>query len=179
MYGAATPCMAKQTSATALDLLHEQHEEIENLIEEIEDSDESGEKRMLFLQLADKFIAHAMIEEQLFYPALIEQDTRSDLVEATEEHLEVKRLISDMLDLDVDDEHFDAKLTVLKENIRHHVHVEEEPKLFKLARKLMNRDELLAMGSELLAMYETLLETEPHNDVPAQTSEAAELPMHY
>lgn len=170
--------MAKNTTTTnALDLLHDQHEEVENLIEEIEDSDDSSEKQMLFLQLADKFAAHAMIEEQLFYPSLLEQDRREELVEATEEHLECKRLLADMLELDVEDEHFDAKLTVLKENIRHHVHEEEEPKLFKLARRIMSQDELVAMGSELLSLYESLLEQEPRNDVPNQTSEAAELPM--
>lgn len=178
MCTAATPCMAKYTTTTnALELLHDQHEEVENLIEEIEDSDDSSEKLMLFLQLADKFAAHAMIEEQLFYPSLLEQSSREDLVEATEEHLECKRLLADMLELDVADEHFDAKLAVLKENIRHHVHDEEEVNLFKLARRSMSQDELIALGSEMLALYESLLEQEPRNEVPAQISEAAELPM--
>ena len=88
----------------------------------------------------------------------------------------VKRLIADMLALDVDAEEFDAKLSVLKENVSHHAHEEEEDKLFPKVRKLMDADERAALGNEALAMFETLLQSEPRRRVPEETAHAAQLP---
>lgn len=167
--------MTVDTTTNALDVLHEQHEDVEDLIEQVEDADDPDDKGRLFAELADKLAAHTAIEERLFYPALLTEDTRERLVEATEEHLAFKRLLADMLAMEPDDEHFDAKLTVLKENVRHHVHDEEEPELFEIAEQMMDEDELAALGNEMLALYEQLLEQEPRRHVPEETAEAAEL----
>jgi hemerythrin superfamily protein len=166
--------MKNTTSVNALDLLRSQHTEVENLIAQIEDGD-GNNKLELFKQLADNLAAHATIEEKVFYPAVMTGDLREQLVEATEEHLAVKRLLADMMELDVDDEHFDAKLTVLKENIRHHAHDEEEDTLFPEVQAMMNEDELAALGNELLAMFESLIDRSPRKNVPAETKRAAEL----
>jgi len=164
------------TMLDALELLMDQHEEVESLIEQVEDADDAGTKAELFRELADKLAAHSTIEEKIFYPAVMADKTREQLVEATEEHLSVKRLLADMLTLDVADEHFDAKLTVLKEQIRHHAHDEEEDHLFPIVRKQCSRDELAAIGNELLAMFEKLITREPRRNVPSETSHAAPLP---
>lgn len=162
----------------ALELLKEQHDEVEMLIEQIEDSDEPEEKEELFHELADKLAAHATMEEKLFYPSVMAEDTEDLLVESTEEHLSVKRILADMMELDVDDAHFDAKLTVLKEQVRHHARDEEEGELFPKLRKLLSADERAALGNDCLAMFEALLEMgEPRLNVPAETREAAPLPM--
>jgi hemerythrin superfamily protein len=157
----------------ALELLTMQHDEVEELIEQIEDSDDSDEKAEMFIELADKIAAHSKIEEKLFYPSVKDDRTEDMLVESTEEHLVVKRVLADMLDMGPDDEHFDAKLKVLKENIRHHARDEEEGKLFPIVRKAFSADELAALGNELMAMFEMLLEKEPRMQVPAETAEAA------
>ena len=167
--------MRNQTTTNALELLTGQHFEVDHLIEEIEDCDDPEEKEMLFAELADKVAAHAMIEEKMFYPSVMVDQTHEQLIEATEEHLAVKRLLADMMALDVEDEHFDAKLTVLKENLRHHAHDEEEGELFPKVRRMYSEDELAALGNEMLAMYEMLIEREPRRQVPAETAEAAEL----
>lgn len=163
------------TTTHALELLRSQHDELEDLMEDLEDADEPGTKQALFLELADKVAAHAMIEEKMFYPSVMEEPTHARLIEATEEHLAIKRLLADMMALDVEDEHFDAKLKVLKESIRHHAHDEEEDKLFPLVEDMMSEDELAALGNEMLAMYEMLLEREPRKQVPSETAEAVEL----
>jgi hypothetical protein len=167
--------MRNDTTTNALELLRSQHDEVEDLIDEIEDSDDPDDKAELFIELADKIAAHAMIEEKIFYPSIMVDRTREQLIEATEEHLAVKRLVADMMALSPDDEHFDAKLTVLKENIRHHAHDEEEDKLFPIVEQMFSSDELAALGNEMLAMHEMLLEQEPRKQVPSETSEAAEL----
>lgn len=159
----------------ALELLRSQHTEVEDLIEQIEDSDEPDEKAELFAKLADNLAAHSAIEEKLFYPSVNAKNTHESLVEATEEHLAVKRLLADMMQLDVEDEHFDAKLSVLKENVRHHAHEEEEDKLFPKVERMFSKDELAALGNEMISMFEMLMEQSPRESVPAETAEAAPL----
>lgn len=167
--------MNNKQSTDALELLRAQHEEVESLIEDLEASDDPSEKAALFGKLADQVAAHAAIEEQLFYPAVMAKQTRELLIESTEEHLAIKRVIADLLELDVSDEHFAAKLTVVKELIRHHAHDEEEDKLFPLVEKVASKDELAALGGEMLALFEALLEEEPRLHVPQETHAAAPL----
>lgn len=110
------------------------------------DRDRAG----LFAQLADKLAAHAAVEEKIFYPAAMAPQTSDLLHESVEEHLEIKRLLADMLDLDPsgDDDAFDAKLSVLKENVSHHAHEEEEGKLFPKLRKLLDANQRAALGND-------------------------------
>ena len=163
----------------ALELLKSQHDEVEALIGQIEDSDDGEEKMELFQELADKLAAHSTIEEKLFYPTVMTDQTEEQLLEATEEHLAVKRVLADMLEMEASDDRFDAKLSVLKEQVRHHARDEEEGKLFPKVRRMFDADERAALGNELMAMFEELMEQEPRMEVPSQTREAAPLEMMY
>jgi hemerythrin superfamily protein len=158
----------------ALDLLKQQHEEVSKLFKKFEKLEEGdiAERRELFVMIADRLSAHAAIEEQFFYPS-IKTDKTEDLVrEAVEEHLAVKRIIADLLEMEPADENYTAKMKVLMENVEHHVE-EEETELFKLVRKVLNEDQLLALGVQMMAEYEELMQTEPRNEVPMQTDTAA------
>jgi hypothetical protein len=159
-----------------LDLLTSQHSEVDELFEQIESG--KGDRAVLFATLADKLAAHATVEEKIFYPAAMAQETSEMLHESVEEHLEIKRVLADMLELDpeADEDSFMAKLSVLKENISHHAHEEEEDKLFPRLRKLFSTDERAAIGNEVLAMFEQLIERRPRFEVPKETAEAAPLP---
>jgi hypothetical protein len=163
----------------ALELLTEQHAEVDELFEKIEKADDSDEKAELFRELADKLAAHSSIEEKIFYPAVMAEETSDLLLEFSEEHLAAKRVLADLLALDPEDEHWDAKLTVLKEEIRHHAHDEEEGKLFPMLEKQLSADQRAGLGNELLAAFEELLEQEPRMQVPSETSEAAHLEAYY
>jgi hypothetical protein len=162
----------------ALELLSDQHDDVLDLVDRLEAADE-GERDELFRELADKIAAHSTIEEKLFYPSVMSDQTAVLLLAATEEHLAVKRVLADMLELAPDDDHFDAKLAVLKEEFRYHSKEEEENKLFPIIRELLNDDERAALGNELLAMFEDLIQQEPRMQVPGETEEAAPLEMAY
>jgi len=159
-----------------LELLESQHTEVEELIEDIENAD--GDVAAMFAELADKIAAHATVEEKIFYPAAMYPETSDMLHESVEEHLAVKRLLADMLDLDpdADDDTFCAKLGVLKDLISHHAHEEEEGQLFQVLRRLMTEDERAALGNEVLAMFESLIEQHPRRNVSRETTAAAPLP---
>ena len=162
-----------KATMNALDLLTEQHDEVDQLISQIENSDDPEEKAELFAQVADRLAAHAKIEELLFYPACVAAGIEDEILEAVEEHLTVKRVLADMLDLDPEDRHWDAKLKVVKDLVEHHAREEEEGKLFPKVRKAMSGDELEGLAGELAAMFEMLLDQEPRFAVPAETQEPA------
>jgi hemerythrin superfamily protein len=162
-----------KTATHALELLTSQHDEVDELFAMIEKARDGARKRAYFEELADKLAAHAKIEEVHFYPAVNARATRDLVMESVEEHLAMKRTLADLLELDVEDEHFDAKLSVLKEQVEHHAREEEEGKLFPEVRKLLDMDQLAALGGEMLALFEELLDDAPRNQVPDETVEAA------
>ena len=162
----------------AITLLKQQHREVEKLFERFEKASEGeGDAEVLkelFARIADNLAAHCAIEERIFYPSVYVGDTADKLHEAVEEHLSAKRLIADLLELEPEAPQFKAKMSVLKEEISHHVE-EEEGELFKQVREMLKRQELQVLGEEMQAQFDALLQGEPRRDVPAQTDEAAPL----
>ncbi len=158
----------------AIELLKTQHEEMRALFDQIEAA-EDEDKEELFEQLADALAVHATIEEKHFYPATKNARTEELLQEAVEEHLSVKRLIADLLDMSPEDAQFDAKVTVLREQVEHHVE-EEEGELFPRVKKMFKEDELEDLGMVMEDMAEELKDAgAPRESVPAETGSAAPL----
>jgi iron-sulfur cluster repair protein YtfE (RIC family) len=158
----------------ALDILTEQHDQVDDLLEQLEGGE--GDRSATFLQLADALAAHAAIEEKIFYPRVMADQTSDLLHESVEEHLAIKRVLADLLTMDLDSEEFAAKLSVLKEEVSHHAHEEEEGKLFPMLRNSMTADDLAGIGNDLLAMFEELIKSSPRMQVPKETRRAAPLP---
>ncbi len=156
----------------AVELLEKQHREVEKLFEEFEQAGDRAyrTKEQLFVRIADQLALHTRLEEELVYPVAAELD--EDLVrEAVEEHLSVKRLIADLLDLKPDDDAFHAKVLVMKEQVEHHVEEEEEELFPELRKSELDLDEL---GEKLtLRMRELEEEEAPRRSIPAETAEAA------
>jgi hemerythrin superfamily protein len=166
--------LGKDTTTDVLELLTAQHQEVDQLFMQLEQGD--GDRRAVFTELADKLAAHASAEEKLFYPAVMSRDTGELLRESVEEHLSIKRVLADLIAMDVDDDSFLATLSVLKEQVAHHAHEEEEAKLFPKIRSAMTRDERAALGNELLVLFEELMKSHPYKNVPAEITAPAPLP---
>jgi hemerythrin superfamily protein len=159
----------------AIELLESQHREVESLFSKLEKARSTASKTKLFEQIADKLAVHAAIEEHHFYPAVKQKRTEDILLESLEEHLAIKRVIADLLELEAGDETFDAKLKVLKEEVEHHVE-EEESDLFPKVRALFEHDQLEAIGQEMSDEQQELEEQgDPRNAVPAETGQAASI----
>jgi hemerythrin superfamily protein len=165
---------AIKNSTDVLQLLTSQHTEVDKLFEKIEQG--AGDRAALLTELADKLAAHATVEEKVFYPAVMAKSTTDKLHESVEEHLQIKRLIADLIAMAPDDENFKAKIKVLKEDVSHHAHEEEEDKLFPMLRSSMSADQLAAIGNDTLAMFEDLMKGHPSKNVPRETAAAAPLP---
>ena len=158
----------------AIELLEEQHDDVEDLFEQLEEADDDEDKKSFFAQIADALAIHATIEEQIFYPAVKARRTKDILLESLEEHLGIKRVIADLLDLDPSDETFDAKMQVLQEEVEHHVE-EERTKLFPPVKKLLAAADLDRLGQEMESLVAELEGTEPRFSVRDDTGKAAPL----
>ncbi|MFD5755217.1 hemerythrin domain-containing protein [Streptomyces mirabilis] len=139
-------------------LLKEDHKTVEKLFKQFEKAGDGAhaEKRKIADQVIEELTTHAWIEEKIFYPAAREADpdTKDDVLESVEEHHVVLWMLSELKDLDPADERFDAKMTVLMENVRHHVE-EEEKEWFPDVRKAMGRNRLTELGEQMEAAKKT------------------------
>jgi hemerythrin superfamily protein len=141
----------------ATDLLKKQHKEVKALFKKMEKAENARERRSLMDEIASALEAHTVIEEEMFYPAVRELESKKahEMVdEAFEEHHVVKLVLKELPTVDPDDERFEAKMTVLSELVEHHVE-EEEGEMFKLAKKL-GEDELEDLGERMEARFEQL-----------------------
>jgi hemerythrin superfamily protein len=172
--GIITRLFGDKYETDVVELLTAHHKMLDELFEKLEKAE--GDKRAHFSDLADLLAAHATVEEKIFYPAVMAKDTNSLLHESVEEHLQIKRMLADLLTMKLDSDSFAAKLNVLKENVSHHAHHEEEKKLFPLVRKAFDADERAALGNEVLVMFVDLIENNPSKNVPNETAAAAPLP---
>ena len=168
-----TRAMSTADDLDAIDLLRAQHRAVDGLFRQIQ-SAKGTSKATSFRELADLLAVHATIEEWIFYPGVRSAETQELLAESTEEHLAMKRTLADMLDEDIDGETFNAKLSVLQEQVHHHAIEEEEAKLFPKVRAATDDDYRAAMAGAMIAlMVELQQKGAPRNDVPAETDEAA------
>jgi hemerythrin superfamily protein len=159
----------------ATKLLKSQHREVEQLFAVIEKANREEDKHALVLELADALAAHSAIEEQVFYPSVMDDDTEEQLREAVQEHLAVKRALMDLMGTRAGDERFDAMLKTLKELVDHHVD-EEEGELFPKVNKTYDPADLEKMGEKLEALFAELLEGTPRHAIGSEIDEAAHLP---
>lgn len=135
----------------AFELLKQDHKKVSGIFEKLDATTERGVKTReeLFTQLKTELDIHAQIEEQILYPVLKEvKETHEITLEAFEEHAVVKQLLAELDALSKDDETWGAKLTVLKENVEHHVE-EEEGEMFKDARKVLGKEQIDELGARL------------------------------
>ncbi|MEU3792417.1 hemerythrin domain-containing protein [Streptomyces fructofermentans] len=138
-------------------LLKEDHKTVEKLFKQFEKAGENAhaEKRKIADRVIGELTTHTWIEEKIFYPAAREAapDDKDHVLESVEEHHVVLWMLSELKDLDPSDERFDAKMTVLIENVRHHVE-EEEKEWFPDVRKTMGRNRLVELGEQMEAAKE-------------------------
>jgi len=159
----------------ALDLLKKQHQELKKMFQQMEKLEGGGaEKERAFARLADAIAAHAAIEERYFYPAVNVEETEELLLESAEEHLAAKRVLADLLDLNIGDRTFDPKIKILEELVINHSD-EEERRLMPLVKELVDAQALDDLGIQLEEAYDEIIQEEPRANVPAETDAPAHI----
>jgi hemerythrin superfamily protein len=146
----------------AITILRDDHDKVRKLFTEFERSGDSGpkERRRIADRIIEELTVHAYIEEEFFYPTVAglgfetKGDTADDLVkEAVVEHTQVKELLAELETMSPQDEYFDAKVTVVIDDVRHHAE-EEETEMFPKVREAMGRNDLQDLGQRMLEAKE-------------------------
>lgn len=152
---------AKSVSRTAdpdaITLLMDDHKKVKKLFkdyEKLSKKDDIEGKVEIATQICEELTVHAMVEEEIFYPAAREAIQDEDLLnEAEVEHATAKDLIAQIQEMSGDDPMYDAKVKVLSEYINHHVE-EEEGEMFPKARKA--KMDLEGLAVEIMERKEEL-----------------------
>lgn len=135
----------------ALTLLKKDHDGVKKMLKDLEATTERAVKtrKNLFERLRFSLTVHEQMEETVLYPALEEHAKAKEIVlEAYEEHDVVDTILGELEQTPVDDETWHAKLTVMQENLLHHIE-EEEKEMFEQARRLFSKDELATLGERM------------------------------
>ena len=152
----------------AITLLKNDHKTVEQLFKRFEKAGDRAyvEKRDVVDRIIEELSVHAAIEEQFFYPATraTVPEVEDVALESLEEHHIVKWVLSELEKMDPTDERFDAKVTVLIENVRHHVE-EEEGDYFPKVRDELGRKALSDLGDTMEAAKKTA-PIHPHPTMP-------------
>ncbi|WP_238420779.1 hemerythrin domain-containing protein [Gordonia sp. 'Campus'] len=144
-------------SSDAIVILRDDHKEIRKLFRDFKSQGPNATKTKG--KIVDKIIealtVHTYIENEVMYPEIRKRvpDLEDDILESYEEHHVADVLVVELAALSPDAERFDAKTTVLIENVEHHIE-EEEDEWFPKVREALGRKELQAIGEEMLRRRE-------------------------
>jgi hemerythrin superfamily protein len=142
----------------AIAMLTTDHKKVKKLFSDFDDLKEDGsdeDKIAIVKQICDELKVHTEIEEEIFYPAVRKAIDDGDLMdEALVEHAGAKELIAQLEEASPDDDLYDAKVTVLGEQIEHHVE-EEEGEMFPKAKT--SKVDTKALGARMFERKAALM----------------------
>ncbi|MEV5766419.1 hemerythrin domain-containing protein [Micromonospora sp. NPDC052213] len=142
-------------STDAIVLLKEDHKEMRRLFKAFQDAEEgpAARRQKLVSQILEALTVHTYLENEVMYPEVrkLLPDLEDDILESYEEHHVADVLCAELFAMDADDERFNAKTTVLIENVLHHVE-EEEQEWFPKVREALGRKQLQEIGERMVEL---------------------------
>src|SRR5438309_2083763 len=116
-------------STDAIVALKADHKEIRRLFREFQAAGERAVKKKgkIVNDILRMLTVHTYIENEVMYPEVrtLLPDLEDDVLESYEEHHVADVLCMELAGMPADAERFDAKTTVLIENVSHHIEEEE------------------------------------------------------
>lgn len=139
----------------AVTMLKEDHKKVKGLFEEFEKAT-SKRKLGICKETLLELKVHTTLEEELFYPA-VEKAVKDEkmMAEAEEEHHVAETIMAELEACTEMDVQFEAKYTVLAENVQHHIN-EEETEMLPKAEKL-GKEKLDQLGEQMMMRKEELM----------------------
>jgi hemerythrin superfamily protein len=140
-------------STDAIVLLKNDHKEMRAVFRAFEKASGEKEKGRLVDKMIELLTVHTYLENELMYPEVrkLLPDLEDDVLESYEEHHVADVLVMELASMQPGDERFEAKTTVLIENVTHHMD-EEEHEWFPKVRAGLGRKQLQEMGARLEQM---------------------------
>jgi hemerythrin superfamily protein len=144
-------------STDAIVILRNDHKEIRRLFKRFQSAGEDDTRRKgeVVKQIVEALTVHTYLENECMYPEVrrLLPDLEDDVLESYEEHHVADLLSAELAAMQPDDERFDAKTTVLIENVTHHIE-EEEQDWFPKVREGLGRKQLQELGARLNELRE-------------------------
>jgi hypothetical protein len=146
-------------SMDAIALLKADHRKVEDLFEQFQKARDGQHKSTLVNEICTELCVHTLIEEEIFYPACQGKVKDEDVVdESYVEHDGAKVLVAELMESSPENEFYDAKVSVLAEEIKHHVREEEKRGQGLFAQARAAGLDLDVLGERLTARKEEVLE---------------------
>ena len=144
----------------AIERLKSDHHKVKELFRQYEAAGDRAyqKKKGIAEEVFTELEIHTTLEEELFYPAMkrkTDQDGKDLVAEAMEEHHVVTTLMEELQGLDPKDERYDAKFTVLREHVAHHIE-EEEGEMFPEAEEVLG-DRLERLSQQMQERKQQLM----------------------
>ena len=149
-------------SNDAIVMLKNDHKQVKTLFAKFRAAGDgaAATKAKLVDQIIEELTVHTYIENEGMYPAVrqLVPELEDDILESLEEHHVADVLCMELTAMSPEHDHFDAKVTVLIENVEHHIE-EEEDEWFPKVREALGRKQLQEIGEEM----ERLRAKAPHS----------------
>jgi len=142
-------------------MLSRDHEQIRRLLDELGEAASAGafaRKKEIFRVLKAALHLHAVLEEEVFYPAVMKLRSswaKEAVREALEEHQAVDSIVAELDQMEPEDGQYDAKVHGLRASVEHHLG-EEERAMFVEARNHLTDDRLQALGRRMVSLLEKM-----------------------
>jgi hemerythrin superfamily protein len=138
----------------AIEMLKTDHERVKSLFDQFKGTKDSQKRLSLFKDIRNELEVHALIEEQVFYPAFKNYPDFQDIISRSfEEHADVKIILGELISLQSIDDKYIDRVDELIGFVNEHV-LEEETELFPMVRKVMRGAERERLGRHMLALKE-------------------------
>jgi hemerythrin superfamily protein len=145
-------------STDAIVLLKNDHTELRRVFRDFQKAgdDATAAKGKLVQQMIELLTVHTYLENEVMYPQVRQllPELEDDVLESYEEHHVADVLVVELSMMKPEDERFDAKTTVLIENVTHHMD-EEEQDWFPKVREGLGRKQLQELGAQMAELKKT------------------------
>ncbi|HSK26698.1 MAG TPA: hemerythrin domain-containing protein, partial [Jiangellales bacterium] len=139
-------------------LLKDDHQDIRKLFARFREAGDRAYKTKgdLMDRILEALTVHTYIENECMYPETrrLAPHLEDDVLESYEEHHVADVLVMELAGMEPDAERFVPKMTVLIENVEHHMD-EEEQDWFPQVREALGRKELQEIGARMIELKKT------------------------
>jgi hemerythrin superfamily protein len=139
-------------SHDAIVMLKEDHKRVRALFKEFRRAGDNAHatKARVVDKILEELTVHTYLENEGMYRdvRMLVPELEDDILESLEEHHVADVLCMELTLMNPENNHFDAKVTVLMENVEHHIE-EEEEEWFPKVREALGRKDLQDIGMRM------------------------------
>jgi hemerythrin superfamily protein len=133
----------------AVELIEQDHRRIERMLDRFLETESEMTQEDLCQEIQTGLTIHAEIEERVLYPA-VRHFARKQVNEAVKKDAEVRKILMDVLDADLNEQTLEERFTQLMEDVRNHIKEQEAPGgILELARRHLDADTLVEMAVKM------------------------------